>query len=70
MKKLRLLFFALFLVLSASAQERPLWLRFCALSPDGQTVAFSYHGDIYTVSAQGGNARQITSHPAYDSYPV
>lgn len=70
MKKLNLLFFALFLVLSASAQEHPLWLRYCAISPDGHSVAFSYHGDIYTVSAQGGEARQITSNPAYDAYPV
>lgn len=52
------------------AQDNPLWLRFPSISPDGQIVAFSYHGDIYTVSANGGTARQITSNPAYEAYPV
>ena len=37
------------------AQETALWTRYPAISPDGQTIAFSYKGDIYTVSSQGGN---------------
>ena len=56
--------------LAASAQDEPLWMRFSAISPDGQTIAFSYKGDIFTVPATGGNARQLTSNAAYDAYPV
>ena len=58
------------LPLSAMAQEKPLWMRFCAISPDGQQIAFSYKGDIYTVAATGGEARQLTTNSAYDAYPV
>jgi Tol biopolymer transport system component/C-terminal processing protease CtpA/Prc len=56
--------------MAASAQDEPLWMRFSAISPDGQTIAFSYKGDIFTVPAAGGNARQLTSNAAYDAYPV
>ena len=52
------------------AQTDPLWMRFPAISPDGKTVAYSYKGDIWTVPANGGQARQITTNPAYDAYPV
>ena len=45
-------------------------MRFSAISPDGQTIAFSYQGDIYTVAASGGEARQLTTNPAYDAYPI
>ena len=54
----------------ASAQTEPLWMRFSAISPDGQTIAFSYKGDIYSVPTTGGQARQLTSNAAYDAYPV
>lgn len=57
-------------VLGAAAADAPLWLRNVAISPDGSTIAFTYKGDIYTVPAGGGAARQITSDKAYDSYPV
>ena len=56
--------------MAASAQDEPLWMRFSAISPDGQTIAFSYKGDIFTVPTTGGNARQLTSNAAYDAYPV
>lgn len=48
----------------------PLWLRDVAISPDGSTVAFTYKGDIYTVSSAGGRASQLTTNDAYDSAPV
>ena len=52
------------------AEDNPLWLRHSAISPDGKTVAFAYRGDIFTVPATGGEAKQITSNAAFDSYPV
>ena len=52
------------------AQTDPLWMRFCAISPNGQTVAFSYKGDLFTVPVTGGAARQLTSNAAYDARPV
>ena len=64
---------ALMLALSAATEasaETPLWMRYCALSPDGQTIAFTYQGDLFTVPAAGGEAHQLTSHPAHDTRPV
>jgi len=55
---------------SANAQETPLWLRRNAISPDGKSVAFTYKGDIWVVSSEGGRALQVTSNPAYDTAPV
>lgn len=70
MKKILLALIAPLATASAMAQSDPLWMRFPAISPDGKTVAFSYKGDIWTVPANGGQARQITTNPAYDAYPV
>lgn len=61
---------ALTLSLSVAAQPHPLWMRHTSISPDGQTIAFSYKGDVFTVPASGGQARQLTSNAAYDSYPI
>ena len=70
MKKLILSLLAGISAVGVSAAESPLWLRNVAISPDGSTVAFTYKGDIFTVPANGGVARQITSNPAFDSNPV
>ena len=70
MKKILLALIAPLATASAMAQSDPLWMRFPTISPDGKTVAFSYKGDIWTVPANGGQARQITTNPAYDAYPV
>lgn len=56
--------------LSASAEDHPLWMRYPAISPDGTTIAFAYKGDLYSVSVNGGEARQLTTHAAFDSHPV
>ena len=61
---------ALALATSVSAQESPLWMRYCAISPDGSAVAFTYKGDIYTVPTTGGTARQLTTNAAFDTHPV
>ncbi len=55
---------------TSAAADTPLWLRYPAISPDGKTIAFTYKGDIFTVPAAGGTARQITTNPAYDTNPV
>jgi Tol biopolymer transport system component/C-terminal processing protease CtpA/Prc len=60
----------LLMAIVATAQTNPLWMRFCAISPDGGTIAFSYKGDLFTVSSQGGVAHQLTSNSAYDACPV
>ena len=59
----------LFSALTAGA-ENASWLRYPSISPDGKTVAFSYKGDIYTVSSEGGQAKQITSNKSYDYSPI
>ena len=41
-----------------------------ALSPDGATLAFTWHGDLWTVPTRGGVARRLTSDPASDSEPA
>ena len=61
---------AALLAICATAQTNPLWMRFSAISPDGQTIVFSYKGDLFTVSTQGGLAHQLTSNAAYDAHPV
>ncbi|WP_010522013.1 PD40 domain-containing protein [Aquimarina agarivorans] len=52
------------------AQENTQWLHLPAISPDGTTIAFSYHGDIYTVPSAGGKATILTISDAYDHTPV
>lgn len=56
------------LVVSAAYAE-PLWLRNTAISPDGQTIAFTYEGEIYTVPAAGGDAVRLTT-LGYNTKPV
>lgn len=46
------------------------WMRYPAISPDGQHIVFTYRGDLYRVPATGGTAVQLTVHPAHDFMPV
>ena len=59
----------LFIASSINAQETPRWLSHSAISQDGKRVAFAYQGDIFIVSADGGQAFQVTSSPYYESDP-
>ncbi len=66
-----------FLILAAMAMTsgaafcvNPLWVRDVKISPDGQKIAFSYKGDIYTVSSNGGDASRLTFNPSYESSPI
>ena len=61
---------ALLLSLNVSAANDAAWMRYCSISPDGTQIAFSYQGDIYTVSANGGRAYQLTTNPAHDTRPI
>lgn len=64
-------FTALLCLLSITtwAQDEIKWLRASSISPDGKTIAFEYKGDLYTVGVNGGEARRLTSNPAYDGFP-
>lgn len=46
------------------------WLRYPAISPDGSEIAFSFMGDIYIASSEGGFARTLTTSPDHESNPV
>ncbi|GMV36866.1 MAG: tricorn protease [Fimbriimonadales bacterium] len=41
-----------------------------AVSPDSKRLAFVLYGDIYSVSADGGTAKRLTSGPAVESDPA
>ena len=59
-----------FIPCSGIADNSSLWMRYPAISPDGQTIVFSFQGDLFTVSARGGEAKHLTVHQAYDFRPV
>ncbi|MBT1701025.1 PD40 domain-containing protein, partial [Fulvivirgaceae bacterium PWU4] len=64
--------FILLLTLMATSvfAQKPLWLRYPSISPDGSTIVFTYQGDLYSVPAAGGQASLLTIHPAHDFMPV
>ena len=66
MKKNILSAILFFLCLGSYAQEARL-LRFPHIQ--GDKIVFSYAGDLYSVSANGGTARRLTSHPGYEMFP-
>lgn len=70
MKKLLLLALVLFTSTLSFAQQAPQWIRYQAISPDGENIVFTYMGDLYRVSASGGDALQLTFHEAHDYMPV
>ena len=47
-----------------------MWFRYPAISPDGESVVFSYRGDLWKVSSEGGRATQLTIHAAHEFMPV
>ena len=50
-----------------AADDEARLLRFPAIH--GDTIVFTYAGDLYTVSAEGGVARRLTSHDGYEMFP-
>ncbi len=67
MKKLALIAGILLIASALTAQDEARLLRFPAIHAD--QVVFSYAGDLYTVSADGGMARKLTSDPGYEIFP-
>ena len=61
-----ILSFIFLLSFSIQSQTNPQWIRHSALSPDGTQIAFTYKGDLYKVSTNGGTATQLTFHSAHD----
>ena len=57
-------------MLARAESENPLWMRGGAISPDGNSIAFSYMGNIYTVPSAGGEAKQLTTNASYDGHPM
>ena len=57
-------------IAQADPSDRPLWLRYPAISPDGQSIAFVYGGQIWRVPAGGGEALPLTSALFYATQPV
>jgi len=53
--------------LSAQPADEARLLRFPAIH--GNTIAFGYAGNLYTVPAEGGIARRLTSHEGYEMFP-
>ena len=41
-----------------------------SLTPDGQTVVFALHGDIWSMPATGGRATRLTLNDAYETRPI
>src|SRR5512144_1312571 len=70
MKPIFCIAFALLLFVVTFGQDNPLWLRYPAISPDGQTLLFEYKGDIWSVSSGGGNAIPLTLSESYEFAPV
>jgi tricorn protease len=72
MRHLKTIFCCVLLFISSivRGEESPRWLRYPAISPNGQQIVFTYKGDLYTVPASGGKAAQLTFHEAHDFMPV
>lgn len=65
-KKLLFHFLLIMLAMAGVAKENPLWLRYSAISPDGNTILFNYKGDIYKVPSSGGTAIPLTLSESYE----
>jgi len=63
-------FTVMFSTFSYSTTTNANWFRQSAISPDGKTILFSSHGDIYKVSSTGGNAYPLITSDAWDGHPV
>ncbi|WP_430813908.1 S41 family peptidase [Carboxylicivirga sp. RSCT41] len=70
MKLLKMAVVVMLLAFVIEASAQPLWMRYPSISPDGQSIVFSYKGNLYKVASQGGNALPLTIHKAHDYQAV
>lgn len=66
-KQLWSLVCAMFVAAQQGQAEEARLLRFPATN--GNDIVFSYAGDLYKVSARGGEAKRLTSHAGYEMFP-
>lgn len=55
---------------AAAEETSSSWFRHAAISPDGSSIVFSHQGDLFSVDTDGGLARALTTHDAWDGHPV
>ena len=60
--------FSVFGITEDNKQNIP-YMKSPNISYDGSQIAFSYAGDIWLVSSDGGDARMLTSHNGYNDRP-
>ncbi len=48
----------------------PLWLRYSAISPNGQEIAFAFQGNLFVVPTGGGVARLLVGNGHHSFSPV
>jgi len=52
-----------------AAQDTDPFMRHPSVHPDGDRIAFSYQGDLWTVPVDGGTPERLTIHEAYEGDP-
>ena len=69
MKKFAVLIAILLMSISLFALE-PHFMQTPAISPDGNTICFSYMSDLWTVPFEGGEAKRLTVSKSIDQFPT
>ncbi|NOR45195.1 MAG: hypothetical protein GQ534_06360, partial [Candidatus Delongbacteria bacterium] len=63
------IFLLIMIVVSQLFSIEPRFMKDPAISPDGNTVCFSYRNDLWSVPYEGGNAVRLTSVKGLDNAP-
>ncbi len=69
MKQIWWSIFCVFICAGSLFAEPVKLARTPAVSPDGKHLAFDWNQDVWLASVEGGEARQVTSHPGVDTHP-
>ncbi len=67
---MRLILISVIVIVAQIMAFEPFFMKDPAVSPDGNTVCFSYKKDLWIVPFEGGTARRLTSVQGDDSGPV